>query len=402
MAVRSWSIPLAGLFLAAGLSRATAASPTYDFSGLPVGGGPPTWVSNANPMIADPPGDLTNGGFETGTLAGWTEVDQAGGTGSWVTYSGTTAPLSGQVIAAPPEGMFAATSDQTGPGSHILYQDLALAAGPQPRLDFFVYYTNAAGAFSTPATLDYTVSPNQQYRIDLIKPTAAVNSVAPADILATIFQTMVGDPATKPPTLIQFDLTPFAGTTVRLRFAEVDNQGVFDASVDAFACPSAPASGCQAAAAHKAQLALGSGKLSWKWTSSGTVATADFGTPATTTDYLLCVYDMTGLKQSAQAQADRMCGTKPCWKAVSTKGFKYGDKAGTPDGVTKVQLKSGGVGKGKIGVKGGGANLLLPTLPLTTPVKAQLLRSDSSSLCWEATYSTPTTNTASGFKAKSD
>jgi hypothetical protein len=105
---------------------------------------------------------------------------------------------------------------------------------------------------------------------------------------------------------------------------------------------------------------------------------------------------------SAEVPAARTCGTKPCWKALGTVGFTYADKIGTPDGLTKVLLKAGSGGMmGKIGVKGSGANLRLPTLPMTTPVKAQL-RQDGSSTCWEATYSTETTNTASAFKAKSD
>jgi len=80
-------------------------------------------------------------------------------------------------------------------------------------------------------------------------------------------------------------------------------------------------SGCQPAAAQKARLALGNGKLSWKWTGSGVVATSDFGSPPTTTDYLLCIYDASGEKLSAEAPADRTCGTKPCWKALSTVGL---------------------------------------------------------------------------------
>ena len=67
----------------------------------------------------------------------------------------------------------------------------------------------------------------------------------------------------------------------------------------------------------------------------------------------------------------------------------------------ELRLKSGGAGKGKIGVKGGGANLHLPMLPLTTPVRVQLRRTDSN-VCWDATYSTAVTNTVSEFKARSD
>jgi len=57
--------------------------------------------------------------------------------------------------------------------------------------------------------------------------------------------------------------------------------------------------------------------------------------------------------------------------------------------------------RGKIQVKGGGANLHLPTLPLVTPVRMQLHREDTGA-CWEATYSSASTNTTGGFKAKSD
>jgi len=82
-------------------------------------------------------------------------------------------------------------------------------------------------------------------------------------------------------------------------------------------------------------------------------------------------------------------------------GFKYGDEAGTPDGLTRALLEAGGAGRGKIRVKGWGPNLHPPALPLTTPVRVQLRRSDGST-CWEATYSTAIRNDATGFRAKSD
>ena len=166
-------------------------------------------------------------------------------------------------------------------------------------------------------------------------------------------------------------------------------------------CGPTPVSGCQGAAAQKASLVLANGKLSWKWTSSAAVATGDFGSPPTTTDYLLCIYDASGERLGAQVAASGMCGTRPCWKALGTVGFKYVDTAGTPDGLTKVLLKAGSAGRGKLGVNGSGTNLHLPILPLTMPVTVQL-QQDASSACWEATYSTATTNTASAFKAKSD
>ena len=117
--------------------------------------------------------------------------------------------------------------------------------------------------------------------------------------------------------------------------------------------------------------------------------------------YLLCIYDASGEKLSAQVPAGRTCGTKPCWKALRTGGFKYADKTGTPEGVTKILPKGGDAGKGKVGVNGIGTNLAFPTLPLSTPVHVQL-RQSGSGACWEAIYSTATMTTASEFKAKSD
>jgi hypothetical protein len=173
---------------------------------------------------------IANGGFETGNFSGWTVVNQA--PGGWFVYTGTISPLSGFPIAAPPEGTHAAVTDQFGPGSHVLYQDVALESGFSHALSFIVYHENQAGFFAAPPTLDFTVFPNQQYRIDVLRATADPTSTAPSDVLANVFQTREGDPPSLPPTTISFDLTPFAGMTVRIRFAEVDNQFFFQASVD--------------------------------------------------------------------------------------------------------------------------------------------------------------------------
>lgn len=176
---------------------------------------------------------VVNGGFETGTFNGWTVLNQANGSGNWFVYSGTTSPLSASTLPSPPQGTYAATSDQTGPGSHVLYQDVALEPGAAHVLSFILYYNNQNGAFFTPATLDYTVNPNQQYRVDIMRPAASPFSVAPADVLLPVFRTNVGAPASLAPTTLTADLSAFAGMTVRIRFAEVDNQFYFQAGVDA-------------------------------------------------------------------------------------------------------------------------------------------------------------------------
>jgi hypothetical protein len=99
-------------------------------------------------------------------------------------------------------------------------------------LSYYLYYRNRADRFFTSNTLDFMVDPNQQYRVDLLRPKADPFTVDPDDIRARLFRTRVGDPNRLQPTLMTFDLTRFAGKTVRLRFAEVDNQFFFQASVD--------------------------------------------------------------------------------------------------------------------------------------------------------------------------
>jgi hypothetical protein len=100
---------------------------------------------------------IANGGFESGDFTGWTVVNQPGGSGDWFVYSGTSSPLNGFTIAAPPEGTHAAVTDQGGPASHVLYQDVALEAGFKHTLSFDVYYNNHASAFATPPSLDFNV-----------------------------------------------------------------------------------------------------------------------------------------------------------------------------------------------------------------------------------------------------
>lgn len=181
--------------------------------------------------------NFVNGDFETGTLAGWQVVDQAGSNGTWLAYTGTKPPISGEaeprVVAAPPQGNFAAISDQTAPGGHTLYQDVALESGLTD-FSMLVYY-DSVGALTTPSpdTLAYTTPPNQQFRIDVMKPSAPLDSLSPDDVLVNLFKTSEGDPQALAPKLVTADLSRFAGQTVRLRVVEVDTLGFFNASVDA-------------------------------------------------------------------------------------------------------------------------------------------------------------------------
>ncbi len=162
-----------------------------------------------------------------------------------------------------------------------------------------------------------------------------------------------------------------------------------------------PGAQCQTAAARRASILLGRGKLKWRWSGSASVPIDAFGDPTVGTSYRLAIYDAAGHAWSARVPGGGACGGQPCWRAVGATAFRYGSRDALPDGVSKVLLGSGGVGQSKIQLRGGGSALQLPTLPLTAPVDVQLQREDGGA-CWEAIYSTPGTNTADGFKAKSD
>ena len=181
--------------------------------------------------------------FESGTLAGWTRDRR--GEGNWFTYqNGRHAPDPSQSnpflpfqMPHPPQGTFAAVSDSKGPGSQFMYRDLTLE-GPM-MLELTLFYSNGidglsgySSRFVSPRTLAINSGPNQQFRVDLLAATAAADSMAEADILATVFETRPDDPARRGPTLIRYDLSPWAGKTIRLRVAAALNQGLMRTGID--------------------------------------------------------------------------------------------------------------------------------------------------------------------------
>ena len=184
---------------------------------------------------------ITNGGFEAG-LAGWTRADQLGSEGTFFLQSGTTSPVNGFTVPAPPGGTFAAMTDGAGPGSHVLYQDFvvpALGSGPGLGLSFSIFLNNSngAGRYFTPNSLDFsTPTLNQQARVDLMLASADPFSLAAADILRTIYQTSANDPLMAGYNNFAFNLTSALqgreGQTLRLRFAEVDNVAPFNLGID--------------------------------------------------------------------------------------------------------------------------------------------------------------------------
>jgi hypothetical protein len=139
----------------------------------------------------DRPKTIVVDDFESGALAGWQAVGS--GSGAWFAYSdGQVPPDPAQsdpnapfFVPDPPQGGFAAVTDMNGPGTRILYRDVALDG--RFALHLTVFYIGKA-PFSTSDTLAFeSPEPNQQFRIDLIDPTAPIDSVAEGDVLVNVF-----------------------------------------------------------------------------------------------------------------------------------------------------------------------------------------------------------------------
>lgn len=121
-------------------------------------------------------------------------------------------------------------------------------------------------------------------------------------------------------------------------------------------CPAAPTDGCTAAGRAKLVVTeRKQGKEKLKVSLAGFVAETtqqSFGDPATgDTSYALCLYDEgDDLVEALTVAPGGTCGpkAKPCWKAVSTKGWAFKDPEGLQSGVRKLKVKSGAEEKGKL------------------------------------------------------
>ncbi len=252
---------------------------------------------------------VVNGDFETGLLNGWTSYSDFNN-GVWNTYSGTGSTRHKEIekeiaeeggspsdmqapFFAPPQGTFAALNEQSEPDTSILFQDIALEPGWTQQLSLTLYYRSAeAIAVPSPDTLKtetgrggIMVLPlaapgepgfeNQQVRVDVIKPTAPLESLAPGDILTTLFASKPGDPETLPPTALSASLTPFAGQTVRLRIATAINEGPMEAAVDAVSLVSTPPSNVFKAGKLSLNKKKGNGSLEVTVPGAGVLSAAD-------------------------------------------------------------------------------------------------------------------------------
>jgi len=189
---------------------------------------------------------IVNGGFEAG-FTGWTHVNQGGSPDDWFIQSGTTSPISGFAVPAPPGPTHAAMTDQGGPGSHALLQTFVVpGAQASVILSFDLFRGNRDGPYSTPNSLDFTTFPpfpNQQARVDILTGGAGAFDLGAA-VVDNVFQTHTGDQMLDASYLhYSFNITSAVGSggTFQLRFAEVDNEGFFQDGVDNVSIVNTPA-----------------------------------------------------------------------------------------------------------------------------------------------------------------
>jgi len=172
---------------------------------------------------------VENGSFETGDFTGWTD-DSTSEFGEWFVYSASDMVT----ILPPPVGEYAAFTQQANESSMILYQDIAVPPGAQVSCSVIVYLENDAEGYIIGDGL-IPDGENQQMRIDLMDPEADPYDTG-AGVLENLFQTLPGDPNSIGYTTLDFDLTPYAGETVRFRAAVVVTEDVLNGSIDGFSC----------------------------------------------------------------------------------------------------------------------------------------------------------------------
>jgi hypothetical protein len=193
---------------------------------------------------------VKNGKFESDDLHGWDK--DFFGPGAWLTYEGefeggikTRGPSPAEPLPAPPQGQFGAVSNQLNPSAAFLSQVVKLERGKTHKLKFKLAYVNRnfgkvmrgdfPPGFHTPRHFRFSkaASPNQQFRMDVMKPGAPIKSLKNKNVLKSVYITERGDPNRRNYRTISENLTKYAGDKVRLRFAVVVTEAPLNVGLDA-------------------------------------------------------------------------------------------------------------------------------------------------------------------------
>lgn len=230
---------------------------------------------------------VVNGDFEAGSLSGW-QVYNSTPAGNWFAFSSSDLAPRNQEAKEfegiepffPPTGNYAAYTEEEFPDTAILYQDVTLEPFFTHQLTMTLGYTSFKPIVA-PNTL--AVSPglggeaNQQLRVDIVKPTAPIESLAPEDILVTPFANKAGDPEVLTPRTVGADLSALAGQTVRIRVANAVHEAEFNAMVDNVALLSTPPSNAISRGKLTLNRKKGTGRLAIRVPAPGTLVAVGKG-----------------------------------------------------------------------------------------------------------------------------
>jgi hypothetical protein len=169
------------------------------------------------------------------------------------------------------------------------------------------------------------------------------------------------------------------------------------------ACPVAPRTGCMGGVRAKLVLRDDSGdpqqdRLVWRW-KGGPLDPAELGTPQDQTDLAFCIYDQGGKLVGGAVPPGGNVPAGAQWRALGG-GLVYLNRDATAAGVERVVIEPDAGVRGLLMVKGRGAELGVPTPPVTPPLVAQLANLDGDT-CWESVFTTTRKNEDSKVVATS-
>jgi len=179
---------------------------------------------------------LTNGGFETGDLTGWTDAYPVGAAGDVSVLSSTEAPLSGLETAGPGEGTHYAVFDQNENFAGVLYQFFTVPDGDETvtlTFDMFVLDMSKAGPVDAGFIAYSGVGNNQHTRVDILSAVAKPFDTG-GTVIVNLYLDVDGSVPVLPYIHYSFDLSPHlaGGGTYMLRFAQSSNLGYLVTGID--------------------------------------------------------------------------------------------------------------------------------------------------------------------------